>query len=324
MNRSAAHFLKATCSVGLLAIAAASARASGDVINFINDAVQASTRGNYMGTVVYQRGTEMEAFKVVHLYESGVEHERIATLDGAPKEMIRVGDQSTAYLPQEKLVRLRPVADRAFPSITPSQVQGLRSYFNATDLGSDRIAGYLVRGFSFTPKDAMRYTQQLWADTKSGLLLRVRILNERGELVEQVAFTDLQVGARISKHHLRSSFASRSQDWRVEVVQGQAAVVADTGWICREPPQGFVKVREGLRVLGARSPQVAHLLFSDGIATISVFIEPGAPAESLGLSQQGAVNVYRRQMQDVIVTALGQSPPGALKAIADSMVRVKQ
>jgi sigma-E factor negative regulatory protein RseB len=147
------------------------------------------------------------------------------------------------------------------------------------------------------------------------------VLNDRGDVLEQVSFTDLHLDGRVSRHHLRSTFASKSSDWRVEMMPAPVNVTVNTGWVVRELPAGFTMLREGVRSLTGPGSRVPHLLFSDGIATISVFIEPGGQGEPVGLTTTGLVNVYRRQTQDSVVTALGQTPPQALKAIADSLTK---
>ncbi len=290
---------------------------------FVNAAAQFATRGNYMGTLVYQRGAESETFRMVHMNDNGVERERLSMLDGTPKEMIREGDRTVTYLPDSKLIRVQPSNERAFPAMSSGQVQSLLNYYVATDMGTERVAGHLARGLMFTPRDPMRYPQQWWMEVKSGLPLRARYFNERNEVIEQVSFTDLQIEVRVSRQHLRSAFAAKAQDWKTQIVPAPGALTADTGWVVRELPPGFIKVREGVRAMGAPGQRVTHLLFSDGVVTISVFIENAGASESLGVTQQGDVNVYRRQVQESVVTVLGQTPPQTLKMIADAVARAK-
>jgi sigma-E factor negative regulatory protein RseB len=297
-----------------------------DPTAFVNAAAQFASRGNYMGTLVYQRRGESETFRMVHINDNGVERERLTMLDGVPKELIREGDRTVTYLPDAKLIRVQPMNERAFPAMSSTQVQALLTHYVATDLGTERVAGHLARGLMFTPRDPMRYAQQWWMEVKSGLPIRARYYNERNELTEQVSFTDLQVETRVSRSHLRSVYASKAQDWKTEIVPAAGNVTAETGWIVRELPPGFIKVREGIRAMGAPgqpSQRVTHLLFSDGVATISVFIESAGANEPLGVTQQGSVNIYRKQIQESVVTALGETPPQTLKMIADAVSRTK-
>jgi sigma-E factor negative regulatory protein RseB len=287
----------------------------------VQTAAQYASRGNYMGTIVYQRGAHMETFRLAHVFDNGVERERLVMLDGQPKEMIREGDRTETFVPDMKLVRIQAMNERAFPAITTSRVQTLLNFFTAADLGIDRVAGHLARGIAFTPRDPMRYAEHWWMEVNTGLPVRVRVFGDRGDVIEQVSFTDLHLDGRISRHHLRSIYAGKATDWRVENVPAPGNLQAETGWAVRELPPGFAKVREGMRALAGPGQRVPHLLFSDGITTISVFIEPSGAGEPVGLTQSGAVNVYRRQINDNVVTALGRTPPQALKAIADSLAK---
>ncbi len=307
--------------LGLAARATAQTLPPLDPVAFVNTAVQFSSRGNYMGTVVYQRGGQMESFRLTHVFDNGVERERVLMLDGQQKEMIREGDRTETFFPDARTVRIQAVSERAFPAITQAHVQTLLSFYTASDLGIDRVAGHLARGVSFVPRDSMRFAQQWWAELRTGLPVRARVINERGEIVEQVSFTDLHLDGRISRTHLRSVHAAKAADWRVEAIPAPGTLTIETGWIARELPPGFSKVREGVRTLQAQGQRVPHLLFSDGIATISVFVEPGGPGEPVGHTQQGSVNVYRRHVNESVVTALGQTPPQALKAIVDSIAK---
>ncbi len=291
-----------------------------DTLAFINTAFQFATRGNYMGTIVFQRGGQMEAMRLVHVNDNGVERERFTSLDGASKEMVREGDRTATYFPEAKLVRMQAMQDRAFPVMTNAHVQALLTLYTASDLGTERIAGLLARGVAFTPRDGMRYPQQWWVEAKTGLPVRARVMNERGEIIEQASFTDLQLEGRINHHHLRSAHAAKARDWRIEAIPAPGILIVETGWLVRELPVGFTKVREGVRALEGNA-RVPHLLFSDGVATISVFIEPASAGDPLGLTQRGAMNVYRRHVNENVVTALGQSPPQALKAIADALAK---
>ena len=294
-----------------------------DPTAFVNSAAQFASRGNYMGTLVYQRGGESETFRMVHINDNGVERERLIVLDGVTKELIRDGDRTVTYLPDSKTIRVQPVNERAFPAMSAGQVQTLLNNYVATDMGLERVAGHIARGIMFTPRDPMRYAQQWWMEAKTGLPIRARYFNERNDVIEQVYFTDLQIDVRVSRHHLRSVYASKAQDWKTEIVPAPGNVTADTGWVVRELPPGFIKVREGVRAMGVPGQRVTHLLFSDGVATISVFIENAGASEPVGVTQQGAVNVYRRQVQESIVTVLGQTPPQTLKMIADAVARAK-
>src|SRR5207237_4376196 len=129
--------------------------------------------------------------------------------------------------------------------------------------------------------------------------LRAQNVNEKGEAVESFAFTQLTLGGSFSRERVKSKYAdqSRTQNWRVDrsALSMAPPTPADTGWVLTNPLPGFKKLMEAKRSLGGRTNAVSQIVLSDGLAAVSIFIEPmprSQPAQSL--SHQGAVNIYKR------------------------------
>ena len=201
-----------------------------------------------------------------------------------------------------------------FPGIGRTQpVSGLA---NTTESFSIPITDFNV-GFHLRipiPKS------RVWADIASGLLLKARLLNEKNEAVEQFAFTDVQIGARLDRDMVRPPFLTPPPDWQVRESPPGEVTPQETGWIVRDLPPGFAKVVEGYRVLRGKPAPVAHLVFSDGLVAVSVFVESTPPSpQAVGLSQQGGINVYSRQLDDHLVTVLGEAPGATVRQIAYSV-----
>jgi len=149
--------------------------------------------------------------------------------------------------------------------------------------------------------------------------VKARIFDERNETVEQFAFTEIAIGAKIDREQVNPTWPVTPPDWQVR--QSAPEDLKDTGWTVTRPPPGFVKIVDGYRRLrGAR--EVAHLVYSDGLVAVSVFIEPiGAVAHPFGVSRQGGVNVFVRQQDDNLVTVLGEVPVATVRQIAHSVAR---
>jgi len=159
------------------------------------------------------------------------------------------------------------------------------------------------------PKDRMRYGHRLWADVNTGMLLKAKTFDENNELLEQFAFTQLQIGGDIDHDKLKSRY-SRSRKWHIEDSGVIRANLAESGWTLRSRPPGFRTVTELIRTLGG-TRGVGHIVLSDGLAAVSVFIEPAEskhPASQPGLVRQGAINVYMRQVSGYWVTVVGEAP----------------
>jgi sigma-E factor negative regulatory protein RseB len=281
---------------------------------------------NYAGTIVYQHRNHVETSRVAHFVNSaGGEFERLETLDGPPREVVRSNDQVVCYLPNIKtvLVEERNRTARNFPALVPESVQGLSENYQMRLENSDRVAGHDCRWVGLVPRDQLRYGRRFCAEAASGFPLRAQTLNEKGDAVESFAFTQITLGAPFNREQVRSRYAdaSRAQKWKVERsgFNPPQTTPADTGWVLSHPLAGFRKIMEGKRLIGSRGT-VSQIVYSDGLAAISVFIEPAhrSPAGQ-PLSHQGAVNIYTRVHGNNVVTVLGEAPPQTVMQIGNSL-----
>jgi sigma-E factor negative regulatory protein RseB len=153
------------------------------------------------------------------------------------------------------------------------------------------------------------------------MLLKARIVNEKGEAVEEFTFTQLSVGGNIGRDKVRSAFAGESRHWRVDNAGVVPANLAKTGWTVNAGIPGFQKVIEVKRQL-RQSQRVSQIVYSDGLAAVSVFIEPlelrREPVQP-GMSSMGAVNIFTREVANHVVTVVGEAPPRTVRQIADTV-----
>jgi sigma-E factor negative regulatory protein RseB len=284
-------------------------------------AADAARTLNYVGTVVYQYGSRVETSRLVHLNERGSEAEKLVNLDGPAREVIRAQGEVRCYYPDAKVLRIEPRTFRnAFPSLSPQQQKALADYYVVSRKELERVAGMEAQAWEFEPKDRFRYRQKFWVDANSGLLLKVRISNERNETVEQFAFTDLVIGGNIDREMVRPTWIGTPPNWQVQHLEPGRIEVKDTGWEVSKLPPGFAKTGEGFRTLSGKREPVAHLVYSDGLVAVSVFIEgAGSAPRASGHAQIGGVNVYVRQLDDYVVTVLGEAPGVTVRQIANSV-----
>ena len=171
------------------------------------------------------------------------------------------------------------------------------------------------------PKDGMRYGHKFWADSASGLLLKARMLSERHNVVEQFSFTQVVIGPGVTREMVQPSFNIRFPEWRLDRFANNAISEVESGWTVKDFPAGFHKILEMRRSKQGNSVLVTHMVYSDGLAAVSVFIEPAATRSRIieGLSQQGAINIYTRTINDQVVTVLGEAPATTVMQIANSI-----
>lgn len=275
---------------------------------------------NYSGTIVYQHGGRVETSRLVHVKDVEGESEKLNNLDGPAREIIRSEGEVRCYYPDAQVVRIEPRTFRnAFPSLSPQQQHTLVEFYDFRKAETARVAGMEAQAYVFQPRDGLRYGHKFWADPATGLLLKARILNEADEVVEQFAFTDLVIASRLDRALVQPTWPPLPPGWKVREVGPGDIDLKDTGWSVGKLPAGFSKIVEGFRTLRGKRAPVAHLVFSDGLVAISIFIEPAAAPHPVGLVKQGATNIYMRQLDEYLVTVLGEAPVAAVRQIANTV-----
>lgn len=271
----------------------------------------------------------MRTSHVTHLLEGGSEVEKLEILDGKPREYIRNDDEVICYVPEVKTVLIeKRLTHDVFPAILAANPSDLAATYEVRKDESGRVAGHACQAIVLQPKDNLRYGYKLWADEATGLLLRAQTLDQKNQTVEQIAFTQISIGS-IGRDRVKSSFTNTS-GWRVE--NSVMSSVKPSGWTVEWLPPGFRKIREVKRLVSdtlapASSAanqamtrrEVLQLVFSDGLAAISVFIEPGSQSRTEGSMQQGAMNIIGKRQGDYWLTIVGEVPSAAIRRVANSI-----
>jgi len=302
------------------ALPAAHAQAPADALQRLQRVADAAQKLDYSGVFVYQSGKQSETSRITHIVDGGTEYERLEVLDGSPREVLRVNDEVKCYLPESRLLiveRRRRGQAVSFPALTAEGLKGVTNHYVITKGPSARIAGLDSDSLVIKPKDGWRYGHRLWVDAASGLLLKAALVDERGEVLESFSFTELRIGGPVDRASLKPHGVE--SDWKVHDVR-----TADAGavrWQFNGQPPGFLKVADMVRQGRGDGREVGHVMFSDGLATVSVFIEPAAGRNKLasGAMTLGAVNAYKRIAGDHVFIVMGDVPPAALKAIAEGI-----
>ena len=318
-----ALWLPALFALGLSgAVAAADPLQQSEALALLQKIADAARQLNYAGTFVYQHGDQVETSRIVHFVDSGNEYEKLETLDGPRREVIRNNDEVLCYYPDAKIVRSdKRVARRTFPALLPEQLSSLAEYYEIRKGESERIGGYDSQALILEPKDGMRYGHKFWADVASGLLLKARMLSEHHNVVEQFSFTQVTIGSGVTREMVQPSFNIRFPEWRLDRFANNTISEVESGWTVKNFPPGFRKILEMRRTKQGNAVLVTHMVYSDGLAAVSVFIEPAATRHKIneGLSQQGAINIFTRTINDQVVTVLGEAPATTVMQIANSV-----
>jgi len=313
-------FALAFCSAWeVLAQSPAQVQAPADAMALLRRIYQATEKLSYSGTFVYQQGERTETSRIDRIAAPGGDIERLEVLDGMPREIVRTRDTVRCYLPESQTVKVeRRLDQRAFPGMLPEQISELARNYSISRGERVRIAGYDCEAVVLTPKDDLRYGYKLWADVNSGMLLKARTFNRKGETVEQFTFAQLTIG-NVARERVRAR--SAAQKWRVEDAAVAPANLSRAGWTMGAELPGFRKLTEVTRHLGDARP-VGQMVYSDGMVAVSVFIEPIAGrAEPVrpGLSSLGAFHIYTREVADHVVTVVGEAPAASVQRMANQV-----
>ncbi len=287
---------------------------------------QAARMLNYEGVFVYQHENRLEAMRIIHKVENGTTRERLVSLNGAPREIIRDKREITCYWPDKNsvMVEYRKADSKTFPTILPERIQDLDDYY-AIQLGNlERITGRSAQLVTIKPVDQYRYGYHLWADKETGLLLKADLLDYHGKILEQFMFTHINIGTKIPASALAPDVAGKGMVWHREE-ENLKATSTKPGWMAVQLPRGFRLSAHISRQGLMRKRPVEHLVYTDGLAAVSVFVEKrGEDSEPfmLGPSRMGAVNALGSSVDDYHITTVGEAPAETIALIGESMIPV--
>lgn len=291
-------------------------------LDWLKTVAFAGHQTEYSGVFVYQYGSHVESSRITHVIETDSEYEKLESLDGPRREIIRHHGQVWCYA-NHKLVQMdsQQVQGR-FPLLLPDQLSALNENYLVKEAGVERVAGYNTQVVVFQPRDNLRYTHKIWVHVDSGLLLKSAVLNDKNQVVEQYAFTELKMNSAVDRSWINDSTAVvKSEKKTLKPVSGKQPSATNSGWVVDALPMGFKKKMEILRPMHGKHAPVTQLVFSDGLSAISVFIEPADSDEddSEGMSSRGAVNLYHKVVDKNLYNVVGEVPPKTVMQVLDSI-----
>lgn len=310
--------------VSLAGHAGGSTKEAREIIDRMSEARKSIS---FEGVLVYQRGKNLHSMRVIHKADKGRERERLTSLSGPARELFRDERQTTCVYPDKRAVMVvKNRFSEIFPAALPKPIEQIENLYSFSVLGKDRVAGREAWVVRIQPKNPDRYEHKLWIDAASYLLLKSHILDAQGETLEEVLFTNIKLRDFIPDSLLRPKLAGEGYTWYGNEPGGnKVADGSSSKWTVNWLPEGFAMRGYEEQALAPSRPAVDHLFFSDGLATLSVFVEKAPAPDADGVKEQtslGAVNTYMWMTDGYQVTVVGELPAVTVRRVAGSIAGV--
>jgi sigma-E factor negative regulatory protein RseB len=303
--------------------------AADDAWLMLQKSAYAARELNYQGVFVYQNGKQTSSVQITHMNNAGREMTRNVVLDNnpqanQPREVYSQGsDIVIVQQKNQKTVIEKRRGQNLFPAMLPTDFRSIKASYSAQLGAKEYVAGREAQIIDLVSNDAFRYSYKIWADTEYGLLLKMTLVDSKNKTLEQIEFNQL------------STLNSQDVNWfhpKIDVtksyeMQDKTAVNHVTSdWIVAELPIGYVKVDHRSLVVPGKTTPVDQMIFSDGIGSVSLFIEPVTKGirPKMGQMSIGSTNVCAHVLDGYQITVVGEVPAATVMQIAKAVSFKKQ
>ncbi len=309
-----------------LALAVAAVASADEPQKWLERMNQALTTLNYDGVFSHWQGGQVETMRIIHRIEGGVVTERLMSLDGSGREFIRNGSTLVCYLPDARKVL---VVQEPSPSLLlgslPKFGDSSSQFYDIRAVRRTRLIGKKTQLIVVTPKDDYRYGYRLWVDEATGMPLKTQLCDRRGRVIEQVVFASIATPDQIPDSAFKPDVATDGFQWVRQIPMPSPAMTAAassvSSWSALRLPPGFHMSVRAVQMMPGTTGIVEHIVYTDGIASVSVFVESHMHADHKlsGSEQVGPTSTFATMVDGHPVTAVGEVPPQTVKFIADSV-----
>jgi sigma-E factor negative regulatory protein RseB len=279
---------------------------------------------NYQGVFVYQNGNQTRSVQITHMNNAGRELTRNVVLDGQPREVFSEGSDIVIFnAKHNKVVIEKRRGQNLFPAMLPTDLNVLKYSYTAKFGPVERIAGREAQIIDLVPNDNFRYSYRVWSDVEFGLLVKMTLLNHQNQAVEQIGFTQLSM---LNTHDL-NWFQPKIDLTKQYVMEEENEVHHVTNnWVVANLPPGYRKIDHIEHLVPGKTTMVNQVIFSDGIASVSLFIEPMKKGSrpKMGHKTLGSTNICANVIDGFQVIVVGEVPAQTVQQIAKAVSFNKQ
>jgi sigma-E factor negative regulatory protein RseB len=315
-------FVSALTNAGQSVLAAA----DDDKWQVLQKAALAAHALSYQGVFVCQSGQQSKSVQIKHFFDGQNEFARNVLLDGSPREVLSQGGDLVIYNPKnEKIIIEKRRGQNMFPAVLPTNLATVKESYTLRTGEIERVAGRNAQILFLEPKDDLRYSYRFWIDTEYGLILKSVMFNSRNEMMDSISFTQLNLVNSVDLDWFKPKIDSKKSYVMEDEIPTQADYNPSPHWMLKELPAGYRKVDQMLRVVHGKALPVTHVVFSDGLASVSLFIEPvtNNVKPRTGHSVVGNTSFYSSVAGYLQITVLGEVPETTVAQIANSVVFIK-
>ncbi|MEM9385813.1 MAG: MucB/RseB C-terminal domain-containing protein [Pseudomonadota bacterium] len=277
---------------------------------------------NYTGTFVHLSGSESRTMQVVHRAATGRSPvaERLLSLDGPEREVLRQDKVTRCTMPADRAVVIDSGGESPLRAALPNYEGGVQDLYNITFLGEERVAGRRTRRIAVRPLDRFRFGYQFWLDTATAMPLKTMTVGEHGRVVELMHFTEIAFPATVDEALLAPTLPSDGYRTLHPSPVAEHELRAETEWTADRLPRGF-RLSIATRELAEEGPTAEHLVYSDGLASVSVFIERTRAARRARttFAELGAANAFSRTLGAYQIVVIGEVPADTVTMIGRSI-----
>jgi sigma-E factor negative regulatory protein RseB len=312
-----------------LALALAGVAYADEPAQWIERMNHALTTLNYDGTFAHWEGGKVEMLRIIHRVEDGTVAERLESLDGSGREFIRTGSSLTCYLPDRHVVLVeRPPAKVSLLSGFPAINDQTAHFYDIKEVARMRFNRRSTHLITVMPRDQYRYGYRLWIDDSTAMPLKTQLCDAHGDVIEQIVFANLKVRAHIPDSAFRPGISTAGFQWlRNDSAPPLKQPVSPNGtvWRADHLPPGFHMTARAAQIMPGTPGPVDHLVFSDGLASVSVFVETThievTPGQTpvIESARVGSSYAFSTVVDGHKVTAVGEVPARTVRFIADSV-----
>lgn len=297
-----------------LAMTAVAVETEPDPVDWLRSMRQAVSTRSFQGHVTYIKDQKVDTFRLFHAQVDGVDREHLISTSSPLREVVRVGRTVSRYAQdaQQVAVEVRPM-DQSLLMALPEDPKVLERYYQFSLRGREYVAGLLTQVVALEPRDPYRYSRLFWIDVATRLPLKLDVLNEDGQSVEQVLFTALNARDPVPLKDLEPTLRGSQPITQISHREPQA--LKDLRWTLTKVPDGFQIVALTTLKKPQSDSAVDQILLSDGFSAVSIYIEPKDNRAATGPRRMGAVNVEVLTRGDHLVTVMGEVPMPTIQLI---------